>query len=605
MYRFWVSMCVCAVGFVPLHAQRFIDMSAYGVRPDTKADMSVKIQKALAVIRKNTKDGDSIVLNFRPGEYHFHSKKATKKTYYVSNHDQPNPKNIGLALEGMSHMRLEGNGARFVFHGRMLPLALVRSRNCTLSNLSIDFADPQIAQVQVVKNEGDKGITFRVEPWVKYRIKDSYFETYGEGWSLRTVTGIAFEEKTRHIVYNTSDVAFHSEGAVEKEKGLVHAPNFRNKALVPGTVVALRAWVRSEPGIFLAENTNTSVENVTVHYAEGMGLIAQRCENISLDGFRVCLKGNNDPRNFTTQADATHFSQCKGLIKSVNGLYEGMMDDAINVHGVYLNIVKIVDQQTVRARFMHDQAWGFSWGEAGDSVQFIASKTMEAAGSNVIESIQPVDGMQGTGMKEFTITFKQPLDQSADMPANSLLKSLSTLDLSKTPIGMEDLNWTPEVYFAHNTVRNNRARGALFSSMRKTVVEDNLFDHTSGSAILLCGDCNGWYESGPCRDILIQNNTFVNALTNMFQFTNAVISIYPEIPDIEHQTRYYHGGKENAIRILNNTFRTFDQPVLYAKSVDGLLFKGNKIEKTNDYAPFHWNKDQILLEHTSRVRIDR
>ena len=39
--------------------------------------------------------------------------------------------------------------------------------------------------------------------------------------------------------------------------------------------------------------------------------------------------------------------------------------------------------------------------------------------------------------------------------------------------------------FAGNTVRNNRARGALFSTPRRTVVEDNLFDHTSGTAILL------------------------------------------------------------------------------------------------------------------------
>ena len=61
--------------------------------------------------------------------------------------------------------------------------------------------------------------------------------------------------------------------------------------------------------------------------------------------------------------------------------------------------------------------------------------------------------------------------------------------------------------FAGNTVRNNRARGALFSTPRRTVVEDNLFDHTSGTAILLCGDCNGWYETGACRDVLIRRNT--------------------------------------------------------------------------------------------------
>ena len=87
------------------------------------------------------------------------------------------------------------------------------------------------------------------------------------------------------------------------------------------------------------------------------------------------------------------------------------------------------------------------------------------------------------------------------------------------------------VFCLGNTIRNNRARGTLFSTPRRTIVENNLFDHTSGTAILLCGDCNGWYETGACRDVIIRNNRFVNSLTNMFQFTEAVISIYPEIPE--------------------------------------------------------------------------
>ena len=66
-----------------------------------------------------------------------------------------------------------------------------------------------------------------------------------------------------------------------------------------------------------------------------------------------------------------------------------------------------------------------------------------------------------------------------------------------------------------------------------------VIDHTSGTAILLCGDCNGWYETGACRDVQIRRNRFVNALTNLFQFTNAVISIYPEIPDLANQQYFF------------------------------------------------------------------
>lgn len=132
------------------------------------------------------------------------------------------------------------------------------------------------------------------------------------------------------------------------------------------------------------------------------------------------------------------------------------------------------------------------------------------------------------------------------------------------------------------------------------MVENNFFDHTSGAAILLCGDCNGWYETGACRDVTIRNNRFVNALTSLFQFTNAVISIYPEIPDLKSQRQYFHSG----IVIEDNEFDTFDAPILYAKSVDGLVFRRNVIRKNQDYPPFHSNQNRFWLERVTHVTLE-
>ena len=131
-----------------------------------------------------------------------------------------------------------------------------------------------------------------------------------------------------------------------------------------------------------------------------------------------------------------------------------------------------------------------------------------------------------------------------------------------------------------------------------------MFDHTSGCAILLCGDCNGWYETGACRDVVIRKNRFVNALTSQFQFTNAVISIYPEIPNLNDQEALFHGGKDDAIRIVDNVFETFDAPILYAKSVDGLLFEGNEIIQNTDFKPMHWNRYRFFLQRVKNVKIE-
>lgn len=586
--------CLClllAIGTASLKAtERIYDLTKMGLKADSKKNVSPLLQRAVDRIKAECSPEDSIVLQFAKGKYLFHEAGAALRTYYISNHDQTNPKRVGIALEGFKHLTLEGNGAEFIFHGRMLPLALLHSENCTLRNFSIDFANPHISQVRITENDAEKGITFEPAPWVEWRItKDSLFETYGTGWSNRPSYGIAFEEKTRHIVYNTSDAHCPTHQVTVVREGALLAPNWKDSRLVPGTVVALRGWGRPAPGIFLHRNRNTVLENVKVHYAEGMGLLAQLCENITLDAFGVCLKGADDPRYFTTQADATHFSGCKGVIRSCNGLYEGMMDDAINVHGTYLKVVKRIDDHTLIGRYMHDQSWGFEWGEPGDSIQFIRSRTMDIAGKpNHITAISPEGQSETAGTREFRITFAQPIDPQISEGEG---------------YGIENLTWTPEVVFKGNTIRNNRARGTLFSTPQQVIVEDNLFDHTSGAAILLCGDCNGWYETGACRNVIIRRNRFVNALTNLFQFTNAIISIYPEIPNLEGQQQYFHGGKEGSILIEENEFDTFDAPILYAKSVDGLVFRNNTIRTNNEYKPFHWNRSRFLLERTNRVRI--
>ncbi|MBO5848193.1 MAG: alpha-1,3-galactosidase B [Bacteroidales bacterium] len=571
---------------ISLNAKKIVvDISEapYFFLPDVNnKDNASRLNEILSSIKSDVDDCDKVIIKFKKARYDFYPHDAQQREYYVSNHDQNQPKIVGICLEEWNNLTIDGNGSEFVFHGQMLPLAVVNSNNIFLKNFSIDFENPHIAQVEVLNNADNEGITFRVEPWVNYRINENgLFETYGEGWKYQQYTGIAFEKESRHIVYQTSDLWIDTKDVKEVGERQLHAPNWKDKRLKPGTIVAMRTWQRPAPGIFLDHSNDTYINNVTVHYAEGMGLLAQRCSDIRLNRFNVCLKENDD-RYFTTQADATHFSQCKGMIRSEHGLYEGMMDDAINVHGIYLKVKQRLDDNSLICSYEHNQAWGFAWGDKGDSVCFVMSKTMEMLNHiNIIKEIKPYDKEIVKGSKEFLITFEDKLSEEIQ---------------TELPVGIENLSWTPQVIFSHNVVRNNRARGALFSSPLRTVCKDNIFDHTSGTAILLCGDCNGWYESGAVRDLLIKNNTFINALTNMFQFTNAVISIYPEIPDLENQTSYFHGGKEDAIVIEKNHFITFDKPLLYAKSVDGLIFRKNKVTRNNDYEPFHWNQKEIFLE---------
>lgn len=594
MKQFIFILFLALLGALPVWAEkRVFDMAAYaGILPDAKAvyDNSSRLSAALDRIRRETRPGDEIVLRFRKGRYDFYATDARRYDLYISNHDNPPQRAVGFMLNDFEHLQIEGGGADFVFHGRMIPFYLERVKDGVIRDLSIDAADPQICQVEVVSNSEEQGICFCVPSTYNYRVDSGRFFVQGLDWQLSYATGIAFEGATRHMVYRTSDLGIdlHDVQPTEMPRTLL-APHWKDRRLLPGTRVALRDYGRPCPGIVLDACHNIALQRVKVHYAEGMGLIAQLSENISLRQFDVCLRGKDDPRYFTTQADATHFSQCRGHIESTDGLYEGMMDDAINIHGIYLK-ARAENDRTLLASFEHGQCYGLQWGAAGDTVSFLLPRTMERVEPlNRIRSIRPADRDDWKGTKTVRIELEHPLP-----PA--LLKAEA--------FGIENESWTPTARFARSIVRNNRARGALFSSPRRTVCEDNLFDHVSGTAILLCGDCNGWYESGPVRDLVIRRNKFVNALTNLFQFTNAVISIYPEIPDLALQQSYFHGGRSGAIRIENNEFRAFDTPLLYAKSVNGLVFRRNTLHRTTDYAPFHPQQQPIVLERVIDAQVE-
>lgn len=589
MRKYYVTLFLAVIMSLTTFAQKggVYRLSDYGIKPNSSTDCSPLMVDAIAKIKATAKPGAKITLLLEKGRYEFYPQNSTQREYYISNHDQDNPKNVGIALENLKDITLDGAGADLIFHGRMLPIAMVATERCTIKNLSIDFPKPHIAQIEVVENNPEKGyITYRVAPWVDYTIRDSAFYHSGLGWEMHPQIGIAFEQKSRRLVYNTSDINVGTRRVEEIAPRTIKANGWVDPKLIPGTVIVMRTYYRPAPAILLTQGVDTRFENVKIHYAEGMGLLAQMSENITLDRFGVCLRGESDPRYFTTQADATHFSACKGKISSCSGLYEGMMDDAINIHGTYLKISKRLDERTVTADYMHYQAWGFEWGRPGDKVQFVESSHMELIGAeNSIASISAIDKPTEHGAKQFRITFREPLAETISEASS---------------IGIENLTWTPEVLFANNMIRNNRARGTLFSTPRKTVVEGNTFDHTSGTAILLCGDCNGWFETGACRDIVIRKNKFINSLTNMFQFTNAVISIYPEIPNLKDQKKYFHSG----IVIEDNVFETFDIPLLYAKSVDGIVFRRNKIIRNSSYPAFHWNKAPLLFERVVNADIN-
>jgi hypothetical protein len=254
------------------------------------------------------------------------------------------------------------------------------------------------------------------------------------------------------------------------------------------------------------------------------------------------------------------------------------LDDPVNVHGTNVKVLKKIDENTVKCNFAHRQSIGFDlWGRSGDDVSFIFNETMHSYGSG------EVDSFVLENETDMVIRFKEKLP--LQLKAGDVL---------------ENIRNTPSISITNSYFGSCRARGVLVSTPKAVIIEKNVFE-SAGSAILIAGDGNKWFESGACNDVLIKGNYFSDAcLTSVYQFCEAIISICPEIPKPEKDKPFHRN-----IRIIENTFRPFDFPVIYAFSVENLDFSSNQIIRSNVYEPFHNNKHMINLNYCKAVRIAR
>ena len=554
----------------PAHARTF-DGAEFGIRPNINEDQSAAMRKAIQALR----EAPGSTLKLTRGEYHFRDSGAMRRHFHISNHDQPKWHPVSIPLVDLKNATIDGAGSLFIFHGEVQPILIMDSEGISLRGIGIDYAVPHHSQGILTKVEAD-GYEIEVDRQkFPHEVRNGWLVFKGEGWEANGGgSGIIFDGKTREIVAGTADYNYSGKltelapGRYRVEKNLVAS------GIKAGDVIIFRqGWQRPHPAVTLYRAKNTSLIDSPIHASHGMGLLAQRSENIRISGGGVFPRKETG-RYFSTGADATHFSNCKGLVLSENGLYEGMMDDAINVHATCLRIEEKIDARTIRCRYIHGQSVGFETFLPGETLRFIQSKWLT-----------PRDPRKVTAVRRLSDT-ELILTLDGAIPD----------DLAKGD-AVENSDWFPEIIFRGNTVRHNRARGSLFTTPYKVRVENNTFESIAGSAILLAGDANGWYESGGCHDVLIRKNVFRDNLTSRFQFTEGLISIYPEIPDLAGQKEFYHRN----IRIEENTFETFDVPLIYAISTEGLAFSGNTVNYNNHFPT--WNKPPFILRRCDNVTI--
>ena len=511
-----------------------------------------------------------IQLVFEKGIYKFMPNYASGKYLEITNHGN-GYKRIIFNFSKFRSVSIDGNGSEFIFHGQSMPFLFENCESVKVKNLVIDWDIPFTFLGEVVginEKEGWRDIK-PFKDGFSWVLKNGHLEFPNiDGFNYNYLgSTLAFDAVEKRPVHGAWDIESKPRWVEKLPNGNLRFHEFLKYYPPVGSLLSSkgdREHDRYAPAFDFKTSSNIYLDGIIIHHALGMGFLFERSENIKLVNSGIYLrKGTN--RVISTTADATHFCNCKGSILIENCRFENMLDDGTNVHGTYVEVDEILNNNTLRTKFMHFEQLGFQFVAPGDEVWFIKQPSPERSEIGVVSNVKFINE------EYIEISFKSQLPSG--LKAGDIL---------------ENKTWNPEFTMRGCTIKNHRARNVVLKTPLKTVIEANYFSSMM-SSIFFRGETFFWFESGAVNDVLIQNNTFEYCAYSGSD--HSVLNITPRLGKEFNQTITY----DRNISFVNNTIHTFGNRIVSADRVDGLLIKNNTIIKTFEANELYPNTPLIDL----------
>ena len=228
---------------------------------------------------------------------------------------------------------------------------------------------------------------------------------------------------------------------------------------------------------FAEDGQNICLEDVTLVTFGGMGMVAQRTEDIIVRRLTV---RPTPGLPVTLTADAMHFINCAGDIRVEACEIAGMLDDACNVHGNYLEVTS-VGGRSAMLKVGHFEQRGFFPYRVGDEIEFVVRHDRRVL------------------KRAKVVAFERMSDAVGRLTAD--------VGLGDIPVGalVEDVTLCPNV-----TLRDNWFHDfphVRLSGRGRILMEGNRIERCEDGLVAF-DLAEYWYESGRLADLTVRSNVF-------------------------------------------------------------------------------------------------
>ena len=440
-------------------------------------------------------------LRFEKGEYHFYE-DAAKTMWLEPSNNQSGEKHVVFPLVGRRNVTIDGCGSTFVFHGRTFPFAATNCTGLAFRNFTVTTRYPSCAGF-VVKEKDADGFTLRFDDGVcPYRVEQGNISFSLDGYEISTRKGrLSLHSLDRSAIhylmtpeapgnkgmFPSTFVGARAEDIGNSEVRFTYYGDKHPKCVTLPYAVGEKVVVSLEEGryrdvFFFEDCDGVAVENVAIRRFGGMGIVGQRSGNVNVAGLSV---HPHEGERVTLTADVIQFINCYGNIL-ITGCEGGLsLDDWINIHGNYLNIVS-AEGRCLRVQTQHSSQQGFFPYRPGDVIECVTPRERKVLATARVCAVE------------------------RDVADPSVCKLTVDADLSETPLVgqlVENATLNPDVTIKGNCFSD--FPHLRLSGRGKYVVESNRFERCS-AAVLGMDLAGYWSESGRIEDMTIKNNVVVN-----------------------------------------------------------------------------------------------
>ena len=447
-------------------------------------------------------------------------------------------------LDGRKDVTLDFGGATLMLHGKLQPFALRNCENVTIRNVVVRNDRAAFTEFTIV-DLGADWLKVRLNPHHPCRVEDGTLIPYGEYWENRSLDRTSmfmqsFDAETRDglgmplciigkTVHRDPKFPFTVDQYVAEQDGefiVLHGKV--HECFKVGCTVAIGHESRVYSNVLIKSCRNVHLENVRFLNGCGMGILAIHSHDIFLD--RLQYKYDELSEGIiTNHADAIHTFACSGRFDITDSFFEGMIDDALNIHSQFYLLESCSGDRMVLRCDIPGATSACTVFDVGDVIAVHRGKTTAIDATYTIRTMRILD--------------KNRIEVILDR----------TSDVHETESLVENMSGQADITIRRSVFRNANSH-LRFQSGGKIRIEDCEI----GLPVLLTGDASYWYESSGIRDMEFRNTVFTKE--------KASVRICPEIMPSEEEP-YYHKN----IRFENCRFRSVTP--LVASYADNILLR--------------------------------